>query len=125
MVLVAIFSLGIEFVAGSIFVLAGMSFMFLIGAPFFENFFFNDIVSFVSIFAMVGLYMLICGVFSLIFGREIVFGSSMVGHIKKENAHKYEDEMGILTCKKCGTKVSYDEKYCFNCGTKIKDDKKK
>ena len=59
MVFVAIFSLGIEFVAGSIFTLAGVSFMFFVGAPLFENFLFNDIVSFVSVFAMVGIYMLL------------------------------------------------------------------
>ena len=119
MILVAIFSLGIEFVAGSIFVFAGLSFMFFVGAPLFENFLFNDIVSFVSVFAMVGLYMLLSGVFGLIFGREIVFGGGIFGHVKKEDAHKHESEMGLLTCIKCGTKVKKHEKYCFNCGTKI------
>lgn len=121
MILVAIFSLGIEFVAGSIFTLAGVSFMFFIGAPLFENFLFNDIVSFVSVFAMVGIYMLLTGVFGLIFGREIVFGGSMFGHVKKEDVHRYEQEMGLLTCKKCGAKVSSYDKFCFHCGTKIEN----
>ena len=122
MSLVAIFSLGIEFIAGSIFVCFGLAGMFLVGSPLFENFVFNDSICFISIFANVGVYMLLTGVLSLIFGRDIVFGSSTFGHVKKEDALKHEQEVGILTCRKCGAKVSSDENFCYYCGTKIDEE---
>ena len=122
MSLVAIFSLGIEFIAGSIFMCVGLAGMFLVGSPLFENFVFNDIICFISIFANVGVYMLLTGVLSLIFGRDIVFGNSTFGHVKKEDALKHEQEVGILTCRKCGAKVSSDENFCYYCGTKIDEE---
>ena len=124
MLLVAIFSLGIEFVAGSIFMCFGLAVMFFVGAPIFENFVYNDIICFINIFANVGLYMLISGILSLIFGREVVFGGAMFGHVKKEDAYKFEQEVGLLTCKKCGAKVSVYDEICFYCGTKIDKNKK-
>lgn len=122
MILIVIFSLNIEFVAGSIFTCVGLSIMFLVGCPLFENFLFNDIVCFVNVFAGVGLYMLLMGMFTLIFGHDAVYGNiNYNSHVTKEESAELEEQMGLKTCEKCGAKVSIYDKYCFSCGKKIKE----
>ena len=64
--LILIFSLGSELVAGVIFTLVGTSMFFLIGCQFIENILFNDILCFISMFVNIGIFMLTMGTLSII-----------------------------------------------------------
>lgn len=61
-----IFSLGIIFIAGTISTGLGLSLSTLVGSTFIENFFFNDIICFLSMFTNVGLYFFTYGMMILI-----------------------------------------------------------
>ena len=127
MLLCAIFGLGVEFIAGSVFMVIGAAIMFLVGSPLFENFLFNDITCFTFLFANVGVILFMTGIFSLIFGKYQVYGVyntalAFVGrdlvdeYGDQENQNNAEDER---YCDNCGEKINETDKFCGNCGNKL------
>lgn len=134
--LITIFSLGIEFIAGTIFVFSGLALFFVIGCQFIENIMFNDISCFMSMFINIGLYMLIAGVINLFSPKNkntqletaSISQEDSISNLKKKLTQKYKhkseptikqnnDDLKT-TCKNCGATISNSHKFCENCGTK-------
>lgn len=138
LLLTAIFSLGIEFIAGTIFTSAGLAIFFVIGCQFIENLWFNDLSCFMTLFVNIGIYMLLVGILNLIFPKKndqepIIEPESLeesMSNLKKrlklkhnknsQNSFKQPNE--FLTknhqCKNCGAPMSKSHKFCTNCGSK-------
>lgn len=138
--LITIFSLGVEFIAGLIFFFGGLAIFFLIGSPFIENIWFNDLSCFCSLFINIGIYMLLVGVFNLIFIKKEepsttpkpISKEESLSNLKKRLKQKYNNTSNEsfkqknetlsqnLTCKNCGSKISKTDNFCQFCGTKVK-----
>ena len=59
MLISLIFDLGVIFNAGVVFTALGLAFAFLAGGPIIENFFYNDIMCFISLFINIGIFFLL------------------------------------------------------------------
>ena len=59
MLISLIFDLGVIFNAGVVFVALGLAFAFLACGPIIENFFYNDIMCFISLFINIGIFFLL------------------------------------------------------------------
>jgi len=136
--LITIFSLGVEFTAGLVFFFAGLAIFFLIGSPFIENIWFNDLSCFCSLFINIGIYMLLVGILNLIFikkeepetPQEPISKEESLSNLKKRLKLKYnkttnesfkqenETLTKSLTCKNCGAPIPSTHKFCTHCGTK-------
>ena len=137
LLLTTIFSLGIEFVAGTIFSLIGTALFFFVGAPFIENILYNDISCFLACFINIGLYMLLYGVLNLVYSKlksnkqEVPVQSMSIPQNYSEQSYQEEayfepvseqsqepQKPVELKCKSCGSTMSPTDNFCQYCGTK-------
>ena len=130
--LITIFSLGIEFIAGTIFSFASLSIFFLVNSQFFENMLYNDISCFLAMFINVGLYAILAGFLTLIIPiknettptplskEESMKNLKARLHKKYSNIHndKTLNNSIACKCKNCGAEIEQTHKFCTNCGTK-------
>ena len=133
MLLVLLFKLGSEFMAGIIF--AGISFAILVAlsSQLIENFLYNDIICFCTVFANVGIYMITCGVLTALLGKKVKddegynelktqtagVTSQQSLNYSEENHEQSETEEQHMYCKSCSCEISPTDKFCQNCGSKI------
>ena len=135
MLLVFIFKLGSEFMAGVIF--SGIAFIIflLIGFQLIENLLYNDLACFCSAFTNIGLYMIICGTLTALFGRKVKDDESFAvletinetenttNETDDNNSEysKVQDELEekYQYCEFCSSRVNPTDKFCENCGSKI------
>lgn len=120
LILFTIFSLGVEFIAGLIFTLAGSALFFLVGCPFIENILYNDINCFLACFINIGIYMLSFGLLNLILSKN---KTSITPQIKQNQIQAEKQQFSSITnlettCKGCGAKISSNDNFCQYCGTK-------
>lgn len=134
--LITIFSLGIEFIAGTIFLFAGLALLFVVGCQFIENLWYNDLSCFMSMFINIGIYMLIVGVINLFLPEKQesqtkpISQEESMSNLKKRLKLKYNNNsqtdfkqksdylIKTYTCKNCGAAIPNSHKFCENCGTK-------
>lgn len=144
MLLITIFALGIEFIAGTIFSLIGTALFFFVGSPFIENILYNDISCFVACFANIGFYMLIYGFVNLIYTKlkpsraettalqnttipatyiepeyqEQNYQEQPYGEDTLDSQTEEPNKPISLKCKGCGSNMSPTDNFCQYCGTK-------
>ncbi len=123
LLLCSMFALAGEFIGGSIFMLIGTALMFVISSPLFENFLYNDLTCFTLLFANVGVCLLICGIFVMIFGRYSVYGLYNTELANKSTFNEFGETIMVedveQKCECCGEKIAPTDKFCGNCGMKI------
>ena len=136
LIITAIFSLGVEFIAGTIFLTIGLSLFFVIGCQFIENIWFNDLSCFSSLFVNIGIYMLIAGILNLVFPdkkdiqpQEPISKEESMANLKARLKQKYNTDsqttsdetkqnLSSSNCKSCGAPMPESHKFCTHCGTK-------
>ena len=131
MLLTAIFTLGAEFMAGSIFAVISFGILGFLLSQIIENAIFSDIVCFISAFTNIGIYMLIFGFISSIISKKEnkklpAYASSngtSSTNIETSASNQMESQTETIEtskkCKHCGSEVSSENKFCTNCGNKV------
>ena len=121
----------------------GAGMFFLVGSAFIENVLYNDILCFIATFVNIGIYMLIYGVFTLIFvGRKGLAGAVVttttyvdklpddVEEVETEEFEYNQTEfiepqapvVEEKVCRFCGNRLEPTDKFCDMCGARIVSD---